>query len=509
MDMGRGWRAVVRAGAGLIGLGLVVVAVWQIESGRAGIDRIPVEIGETPATLYRATGAAPAPLVVIAHGFAGSRQLMEPFAITLARAGYVALSYDLLGHGRNPAPLTGDITDEKGATEALLREMQRVVAWGVARPETRGGTALLGHSMASDIVARYAVRHPDIAATVAVSMFSAAPTADLPRNLLIVVGAWEGFLAEEALRTLRLSAGPGAVAGQGYGSVEAGTGRRVEIAPNVEHVSVLYSRSALTTARDWLNAVFERDGSGPADRRGLWAALLFPGLVLLGYGASALLPRVERGRRAPVTGWPRFLAAALGPALLTPLILWPLDTGFLPVLVADYLALHFLLYGALTTAAMLLLGARPQGSPHRGRLALATLLATGFGLLAIGLPIDAYYAAFLPIPERAGLLFALLIGTASYLMADERLIRGVGAPPFAAAITKLAFLASLALAVALNLEKLFFLLIILPVVVLFFLLYGALSGWIWRATGHPGPAGIAHAIAFAWALGVTFPLIGG
>ena len=37
-------------------------------------------------------GAPDAPAVVITHRFAGSRQLMEAYAFTLARAGYVAVS---------------------------------------------------------------------------------------------------------------------------------------------------------------------------------------------------------------------------------------------------------------------------------------------------------------------------------------------------------------------------------------------------------------------------------
>ena len=68
---------------------------------------------------------------------------------------------------------------------------------------------------------------------------------------------------------------------------------------------------------------------------------------------------------------------------------------------------------------------------------------------------------------------------------------------------------SLAIAVALDLERLFFLIIIIPIIVLFFLVYALFSRWIYRATGQPLIAGIANAVAFAWALGVTFPLLAG
>ncbi len=75
--------------------------------------------------------------------------------------------------------------------------------------------------------------------------------------------------------------------------------------------------------------------------------------------------------------------------------------------------------------------------------------------------------------------------------------------------TKIAFLASLAIAVALDFERLFFLVIIVPVIVLFFLVYGLFSALIYRSTGNPLVAGLSNAIAFAWALGVTFPLLAG
>ena len=87
--------------------------------------------------------------------------------------------------------------------------------------------------------------------------------------------------------------------------------------------------------------------------------------------------------------------------------------------------------------------------------------------------------------------------------------RGEGAARGAYFASKIAFLVSLAIAVGLDLERLFFLIIIVPVIVLFFVIYGLFSAWIYRRTGYPFVAGIANAVAFAWALGVTFPLLAG
>jgi hypothetical protein len=56
------------------------LSVWKLETARSGIEITGLAIGTTPATVFRPADASPAPVVVIAHGFAGSRQLMEGFA---------------------------------------------------------------------------------------------------------------------------------------------------------------------------------------------------------------------------------------------------------------------------------------------------------------------------------------------------------------------------------------------------------------------------------------------
>jgi hypothetical protein len=77
------------------------------------------------------------------------------------------------------------------------------------------------------------------------------------------------------------------------------------------------------------------------------------------------------------------------------------------------------------------------------------------------------------------------------------------------AVSKLAFLVSLTIAVTLHPHRPFFLAMIVPVIVPFFMVYGLLSRWIYNGTGHPLIAGTASALAFASAIGVTFPLLAG
>lgn len=494
---------------GAIALLAAALGLFRLAGAQAGLIVARTQVAGTPVTVFT-QDRGPAPVVVIAHGFAGSQQLMQPYAITLARSGYVAVTYDLLGHGRNPAPLTGDVTTVEGATATLLAELGRVADFARSLPGVDGRLALLGHSMATDIIVRYAATHSEVAVTVAVSMFSPAVTDSVPKNLLVIVGEFEPALRAEALRTLALAAGDGAREGETYGNPAEGTARRVAFSSNVEHIGVLYSGEGLAEARDWLNLAYGRIGSGPADERGLSLLLFFTGIVVIARLASGLLPRAAARPAGFGPGWRRLIPLGLAPAVITPLLLWKAPTDFLPVPVGDYLAVHFLVYGLLTAAGLLAYrrpaGALPSGL-HWGRGAAGVVAATSFCLVAIYLPLDLFVTSFAPTALRLPLVVAMLAGLLPYFVADEWLTRGADAPRGAYFFTKLCFLLSLAMAVAINLEKLFFLLIIVPVIVVFFVIFGLISAWIYRRTGHPAVAAVTNAILFAWAISVTFPVL--
>jgi len=246
--------------------------------------------------------------VIVSHGFAGSRQLMEPFAVTLAKNGYLAVTFDYYGHGRNLEPLSGDVTEVEGATRELVAQTREIVDFALGLPGAGNGLALLGHSMASDIVVRFARADARVDATVAVSMFSSAVTADSPSNLLIIVGGLEGFLKAEALRVLAMVTDDPAE-GRTFGSFEEGSARRVVFADGVEHVGVLYSVESMREATEWLDQVFERSGSGYADSRGGAIVMLIVGVGLLAWPLSALLPVVSQTPRGASLDWRRLLPA--------------------------------------------------------------------------------------------------------------------------------------------------------------------------------------------------------
>jgi len=500
---------------GLAGALLIAVAAILLGQGSAGLTIVRGMAGSTPVSLTRPAGAADPgrPVVVIAHGFAGSRQMMQSLAASLAQNGYAAVTFDFPGHGRNRVPMAGGLDEEEGAVRGMLSALADAVGYGRSLAGAEAPLALVGHSMGADLVIRHAATHPEIAATVAISSFFREVTPDSPRNLLVVTGALEpGPLHEGAVRAVEMTAGGPVEEGTTYGRFGEGTARRLVSADGVEHIGVLFSPESHAETVAWLNAAFGRDAPvRRIDSRGPWLVLLILGLVLLGRPITAMLPRIADPPVGAGLGWRRLLPVAAAPAVLTPLLLWPAPTDLLPILVGDYLALHFLVYGLLTAIGLALAGhplpLRRQAGVRGDFLFGAAAGMALYGTAALALVLDGTLLSYFPTPDRALLIPLILIGTLAWAWTDEWLTRGVGRRPGAYAVTKLCFLISLGLAVALDPPRQFFLLIFAPVIVAYFAIYGVLSGEAYRVTGHPLVGAAMAAFAFAWAIAVTLPMV--
>ncbi len=497
----------------ILALAAIVWGLWRLVSASAGLEIIADRFGTMPITLFKQTGVQSVAYVVIAHGFAGSQQLMRPLAVTLARNGYAAVTFDLPGHGRNPTPLSGGLLDPSGSGQALLQAVGDVLDFVKRAPAFAGELALLGHSMASDVVVRYAQTHPEIAATIALSLFSSQVTANSPRNLLIIDGALEpAFFRDAGLAIVAMAAGDAAKPETTYGDFANGSARRLVLARGAEHIGVLFSSDTLTEATAWLNHVFNHSSNGFVDAEGRWLLLLFGGLVALARPLARLLPQAATPARGMGLSGRHTMVALIAPTVLTPLMLWLLPTHFLPILLGDYLALHFGLFGLLTFAASGLLRPPPQ-PPRNGHvnwlaLAIGVAAMAAYSLIGLGVPIDMFVSNFWPTPQRLAMIAVIFIGTLIYFVADEWMTRGETAPAWTYTFSNVCFLASLALAIALDPKKLFFLIIIVPAILLLFLVFGLFSTWAFRRAQHPLVGALANAIVFAWAMGVTFPIVG-
>ncbi len=522
----------------LLALAAIAAGLWDLTRAMAGLRIETTRVGEVPVTVFRpasvgSTTASPpdtglAPIVVIAHGFAGSQQLMQPYAVTLARNGYIAVTFDFPGHGRNPQPFVARLEDEARRVGVLLGALEQVTDFAAGLPGGDGRLALLGHSMAGDVLLRYATAHRDqVVASVLISpyMSATAPKTE-PRDLLFVFGALEPEMLHQSGREAIVAASDRQLAdaaavtpGVTYGDLADGSARRLVLAPGVEHIGVLYGQGGIGAALDWLNQAFGRTGDGFIDTRGRALGLLFLGIVALAWPLSRWLPRAATQPLGAGLGWRRLLPVAILPAVLTPPILRFIPSDYLPILLGDYLALHFGVYGLLTLAGLRLASlsqgavAAPAGgyvAPGRvlwPGLAIGTVAASAYLTLAVALPLDHYVTAFLPGAGRIGLVLGILPGTLAYFAADAWLTQGQGSPRLAPLLTKALFLLSLLGAVALNLSQLFFLIIIVPAILVFFLLYGLVGGWIYHRTRHPLVGALAIGLAFAWSIAVTFPVV--
>ena len=500
----------------MVSLLMIAYALQQLHQLNTAISIERASINDTPVTIYKPEpySRGSTPIVVISHGFAGSQQLMQPLAVTLARNNYVAITFDYLGHGRHPRPLGGDVTDVAGATQHLIKQTDDIIDYAESLSDSENRLALIGHSMASDIVVRYAIQDERIEATIAISLFSPAVTADKPENFLIVVGELENMLKKEALRVLSMTTASPAIAVT-YGKFADGTARRVAFSSNVEHIGVLYSPQTMDEIVNWLNNTFQvKTEVGYIDDRAFTLIILFLGIITLAWPLSRLLPKVTSAPMGAGLGWRQLVPVALFPALLTPILLVAFPADFLSLLVGGYLAVHFLVYGVLTAVGLYFVRFQEKTSREKPRLDLKrALIASGLAILyttgVIGLAIDYSFTSFAITPLRLPLVFAMLLGTLAYFIADEWLTRGEQSPTFASVFTRGCFLLSLGIAVALSLHELFFLLIIAIVILLYFIIYGLFNSWIYRATGHPVIGATASAVAFAWALAAVFPLISG
>ncbi|MFN3145660.1 MAG: lysophospholipase [Paracoccaceae bacterium] len=474
---------------------LVLVAgglsLVMLDRARAGIERVELELAGSPATLYRPTGDAPVPLVVVAHGFGGSRQMMEAISLTLARAGLGAVAFDFLGHGRMADAMSPEVTVIEGTTQGLVAQTVAVATAARALPGIAGGDiSLLGHSMATDVIVRAAERLDRVGGLVAISMYSDAVTADFPDRLLILSGARETRLREVALDKLHQidpSAGEDETARGPDGLI-----RRVAVAPGVGHVGVLWSAAALAELRDWLG-----DAASPVARTGPWIALLLGAVLALAWPLSLTLPRREVPP-PPTLSLRLFLAAAILPALPAALAAVAVGGAVFGLAAFGKLAAFFAVFGLVQLTILAAAGHRPARPDPPGAAALL-----GIGLGAFALLLDRYGAAFLPTGPRLGVMAILALGTLPFAVAASTL--GFGAPLWRRLVVHLVPILALGAAMTAQPTALGISFTVLPVLILYLLVYGTMARWIAARRG-PGASGPALGLILAWSIAASTPL---
>ena len=269
------------------------------------------------ALLYvpkNATEASPAPGVLAVHGYINSRETQSPYAIELARRGYVVLALDQTGHGYSSPPA---FANGFGGPDGLtyLRSLPMV---------DKDQIVLEGHSMGGWAALIAAGVQRTAYRTIAVSGSSpgtyGAPEGDasFPRNLGLLFGAYDEFsglmwgspIAREIVKTQKLQKLFGTdrevEVGKLYGSIAEGTARKLYM-PEQTHPANHITASGIAGVLDWIQETSSAPHPLPAEDqtwhwKELGTALALIGAVLLMFavGASLLESRwFSDLRRAP------------------------------------------------------------------------------------------------------------------------------------------------------------------------------------------------------------------
>ena len=123
---------------------------------------VPSEDVDLPAWFIPARDNAPGPGVVLIHGWESARDRTLPLALFLHAAGFHSLTFDVRGHGENPAEALPVSAGEFGLDGlAAFRAL-------IERAEVTTG-AVVGHSMGAIGAILAAAAEPRVAAVVATS----------------------------------------------------------------------------------------------------------------------------------------------------------------------------------------------------------------------------------------------------------------------------------------------------------------------------------------------------
>jgi pimeloyl-ACP methyl ester carboxylesterase len=485
--------------AASLGWFLVLFSLSQILASQKGLRIIHIPNTTPPVTVFTPASGDPTqrPVVLVGHGFSGSSTVMRGFSLTLAHAGYSVVTWDFDGHGTNTRPFPPDWTSANGALVADAEQaLQSAVEKGLANPQQ---VAILGHSMGSGVALAYGQKHPETAATIAVSPVDQAVTPSLPKNMLLMAGTSEQSFLDNAKKLLAEAGGAG-------GDPKLGTARQLIPIQGANHLTILFSTPASQAARSWLDATFGvQPGSATYVDRNIW--WYFTGVigslilaVVLAAWLAQRLPRLKTER--PL--WRRGGALLLG-VLLATLGLWLVDlTGvalenLFGLLVGGYLLIWFALAGLIS---LFLLGVRLERIT--AWMVLAGAVTFSVLWLGVGLLGSLVWEPWLMIPRR---LILWPLGTVLLLpwfLAVGHALRGTGWLGQAGWwLAESALVAGgLLLAMRIN-PSIGFLVLILPVFPAVFavqILANApyRGGW---------PFALSGALFTSWMLLVVFPLV--
>ena len=248
-----------------------------------------------------ATAATPAPAVLASHGYINTREMQSPFAIELARRGFVVLAMDMVGHGYSDGAI-GQAKDLGGP--AALRYLQSLPY------VDKTHIGLEGHSMGGVPVASAAAAQPEgyraMVLEGSTPGFLGAKAPTKINNLAVVFGQYDEFaplmwgvpkgsLVANSPKLAKVFGTESPVlVGKIYGSITDGSARVLENPP-VTHPWEHFSRAGVGGAVDWFQKTLGLGANPlpPGDQIWMWkdvgTGIGFAGFICLLIGAFEVL----------------------------------------------------------------------------------------------------------------------------------------------------------------------------------------------------------------------------
>jgi dienelactone hydrolase len=295
-------------GCALILAGSLLAHAIQTSGGVTLHDvRFPGDGGKVQSALVyqpaSATAAHPAPAVLVSHGYINTREMQSPFAIELARRGFVVVAMDMIGHGYSEGAVKLAPGQNLGGPAALayLQSLPYV---------DKANIGLEGHSMGGAPIAAAAAAQPDgykaIVFEGSTPAFLGAPTPPKLNNLAVVFGQYDEFaplmwgvpkgsLVSTSKKLAKVFGVDGPVqVGKIYGTIADGSARVLENPP-VTHPWEHFSRAGVGGAVDWFQKTLtgEANALAPSDQIWLWkdigTGVAFIGFICLLIGTFEVL----------------------------------------------------------------------------------------------------------------------------------------------------------------------------------------------------------------------------
>jgi pimeloyl-ACP methyl ester carboxylesterase len=406
-------------GVALILIGSLLARAIETSGGVALRDvRFAGDRGATLSGLIyqpaSATAQHPAPAVLVSHGYINTREMQSPFAIELARRGFVVLAMDMEGHGYSSGAVRFPGSDLGGP--AALRYLQSLPY------VDKANIGLEGHSMGGIPISSAAASQPDgykaIVFEGSTPAFLGAKAPPSFRNLAVVFGQFDEFaplmwgvpkgsMVAGSKKLAKAFGQPSPVlVGKIYGEIPDGSARVLENPP-VTHPWEHFSRAGVGGAVDWFEKTLtgEANPLPPANQIWLWkdigTGVAFIGLILLLIGTFEVLlgvpafaplvqPTQPVAERRGWRWWLAFVLTAAIPALtFYPFMKW--GAAFIPMQlfpqsIQNQLAVWALLNALITLLlSFILRGGKPVFTHDWLRSAgiAAATIAVGYLSLAI------------------------------------------------------------------------------------------------------------------------------